>query len=225
MLKLVVKDVRAQKGLMLFWGIYSLCFYLPSLFIEDWAPGVSLILVVIPVVVGALFVLGGAKSETANVELLVASFPISRRMMADAKYVGMGLAAAYGFVTSLAFGLAFRVATPRINFGGLDWLILPRILAALGLLSWIIPLYLKHGPDFIRKFAVVGLAAAVALQLILMLLLQTNASSFTQAFRSFLGWYRSFPAAARSLTFAAAGLASGAASWLASRRIMSRKEF
>ncbi len=225
MLKLVVKDIRAQKWLMLFWGIYSLFFYVPALFIEDWAPKASFILVVIPVVVGTLFVLGGAKTETANVELLVASFPISRRMMADAKFVGMALAAAYGFVTSLAFGLAFSAATSRIDFGGLDWLVLPRILAALGLLSWIIPLYLKHGADFMRKFAVVGLAAAVAVQLVLMLLLQANASAFAHAFRALRDWYRSYPVAARSLAFAAAGLATGAVSWLASRRVMSRKEF
>ncbi len=225
MLKLVAKDLRAQRGLMLFWGLYSLCFYAPALFLEDWSPSLGFVLVLIPVVVGLLFVIGAAKAENAGAELLVASFPVSRRMLADVKFVGMALAAAYGFATSLAFGLLFGAATARIGLGGLDWLILPRIVAGLGLLSWLIPLYLRYGSDFIRKFAVIGLATAVAAQGVLAILVGRRDGAFAEAFGELARAYRSRPPEARSLAFAAAGLGVGLVSWIAARRIMARKEF
>jgi predicted outer membrane lipoprotein len=105
MLALLAKDLRNQRWLLAFWGLYGHFFYLPALFQEDWSPKLSFVLVLVPVLAGSsLFIIGSTQQDGPGTELLVASFPVTRRKLADAKFLGMLLAAAYGLGTSLTLG-------------------------------------------------------------------------------------------------------------------------
>jgi len=222
---LLLRDIELRKGWLFFWGTYSLLFFLPSLAFGDWRPSMPLVLVLAPVVVGLIWVVGGAKVEASTPDSLIASFPVPRVALADAKFLQMLLAAAYAFITTLACGAVLSALGLPIEFEGLDWLVAPRIVAGLGLGSWLLPLFIRFGQDFARIFMVAGISVMVVLQLGLALLLGSREGPMALALGSAREWYGALPLVGRNLALAGAGLAVGMVSWLVSRRIAERKEY
>jgi hypothetical protein len=222
---LVLRDFDLQKSMIAFWSCYSLFFFLPALVFADWRPSLAFAVTLVSIVVGLLAVVSGSKAEPSSPELLVASFPVNRRQIADAKFLWMFLAAAFGFATSLAWGLFLRLIGLQIEFEGFGWLVPIRILAGLGLLSWLVALYMRLGPDFMRVVMVASLTVMVLLQIGLMVLVGGRSSNLSRVIRTVLAWYADLPLTGRNLALLGLGLLVGTSSWLATRRIIERKEY
>lgn len=222
---LLLRDFDLQKPWIAFWSTYSLFFFLPALLIADWRPSLAFAVSLVSIVVGLLAGVSGSKAEPASPELLLASFPVSRRQIADAKFLWVLLSAAFGFATSLVWGLLLRLFGLPIDFEGFDWLVPVRILAGLGLFSWLIALYLRLGQDFTRILMVAALSVAVLLQVGLRVLLDDRSSKLSRAFRELMAWYARLPLIGRDLAILGVGILVGVVSWLMARRAMERKEY
>lgn len=217
---LFVRDMVTQRWVILLASVYSLFFF--GIFAVAGESFGSTVYVISAVISGMIISLGSFKADKNNTLVLMLSLPETKTDVVNEKFLLLGVSTAFGLVAAGFFGLLLRSA--GVSGTWITPLDFMRAVAGAGLLSAMIPVYLRFGEKAVRVVMVAILVVGVLLQLVLALVLALSPSSFTDVIDRAVEWYTRTPVLRRNLWWLAAGVGTLAVSYTISAWFYPRRD-